>query len=43
VNFEPEAKDTDEWALKNGYISVVPTQCDLTAFDAIDNFTKLLK
>ena len=31
VNFEPEALDTDEWALKNGFISVVPTQADLTA------------
>ena len=24
-------KDTDEWALKEGYISVVPVQFDLTA------------
>ncbi len=24
-------KDTDEWALANGYISIVPTQFDLTA------------
>jgi 5'-nucleotidase len=31
VNFEPESLDTDEWALANGYISVVPTQADLTA------------
>lgn len=31
VNFEPEANDTDEWALANGFISVVPTQVDLTA------------
>jgi len=31
VNFEPESIDTDEWALANGYISVVPTQADLTA------------
>lgn len=31
VNFEPQAKDTDEWALKHGYISVVPTHVDLTA------------
>jgi 5'-nucleotidase len=31
VNFEPESLDTDEWALQNGYISVVPTQSDLTA------------
>lgn len=31
VNFEPESTDTDEWALKNGYISIVPTHADLTA------------
>lgn len=35
VNFEPEATDTDEWALANGYISVVPTQADLTAHNAL--------
>ena len=24
-------KDTDEWALENGYVSLVPAQFDLTA------------
>ncbi len=28
---EDEGEDTDEWALKQGYVSVVPTQFDLTA------------
>lgn len=28
-------KDTDEWALKNGYISIVPVQYDFTAHNAI--------
>jgi len=28
--------DTDIWALENGYISVVPSQHDLTAYGAID-------
>jgi len=28
-------EDTDEWALENGFISVVPTQFDLTAYHAI--------
>lgn len=28
-------EDTDEWALKNGYVSVVPVQFDLTAHHAI--------
>lgn len=28
---DDNGEDTDEWALKNGYVSVVPTQFDLTA------------
>ncbi|MGB0789054.1 MAG: 5'/3'-nucleotidase SurE [Marinirhabdus sp.] len=30
-----KGEDTDEWALKNGYLSVVPVQFDLTAHHAI--------
>lgn len=30
-----KGEDTDEWALSNGYISVVPTQFDLTAHHSI--------
>lgn len=41
VNFEPEAEDTDEWALINGYISVVPTQADLTAHNTLNNLKYL--
>lgn len=36
-NYEPEAQDTDEWALKNGYISIVPTTTDMTAHHFIQN------
>ena len=32
-----KGEDTDEWALKNGYISVVPVQMDLTAHHFIQN------
>ena len=32
VNGEPEATDTDEWALAHGYVSVVPVQADLTDY-----------
>jgi 5'-nucleotidase len=28
---QDHGEDTDEWALKNNYVSVVPCQCDLTA------------
>lgn len=31
---QDKGEDTDEWALKNGYISVVPVQFDLTAYHA---------
>lgn len=32
-----KGEDTDEWALANGYISIVPTQFDLTAHHAIQD------
>ena len=35
-NHEPEATDTDEWALSKGFISIVPTKIDLTAYDALE-------
>jgi 5'-nucleotidase len=35
-NTEPEAADTDEWALKNNYVSVVPTLVDRTCYNAIE-------
>lgn len=34
VNMD-NGEDTDEWALENGYVSVVPVQFDLTAHHAI--------
>jgi len=34
-------KDTDEWALENNYISVVPVQFDLTAHQHLEELTKL--
>lgn len=35
-NHEPEAEQSDEWALANGYVSVVPVQMDMTAHGQID-------
>ncbi|MFO7864356.1 MAG: 5'/3'-nucleotidase SurE [Salinivirgaceae bacterium] len=40
-NFEPEAKDTDEWALMNNYVAVVPIKADFTAYHALEHITKL--
>lgn len=31
VNYEEDKEDTDEWALKHNFISVVPVQFDITA------------
>ena len=35
-NDEPEAEDTDNWALSHGYVAITPTQIDVTAYQAID-------
>jgi len=39
VNYD-QGNDTDEWALKNNYVSVVPVQFDLTAYKGIDFINK---
>lgn len=36
INHEPDATDTDEWALANNYVSVVPVSVDMTAHWYID-------
>jgi 5'-nucleotidase len=36
INHEPESTDTDEWAIHNGYVSVVPVTTDMTAHGFID-------
>lgn len=36
-NREPDAEDTDEWALKNNYTSVVPVKVDFTDHALIKN------
>jgi 5'-nucleotidase len=35
VNFEEGNQETDEWALSNGFISVVPTKSDLTSHESL--------
>ncbi len=41
-NAEPQAEDTDEWALANGYVSVVPVQVDLTAYSQMEQLKTIL-
>ncbi|MEO8086166.1 MAG: 5'/3'-nucleotidase SurE [Bacteroidota bacterium] len=40
INYD-NGEDTDEWALKNGYVSVVPVKFDFTAHHAIPFLNKL--
>lgn len=34
-NDEPDAEDTDNWALRHGYVAITPTQVDVTAYEAL--------
>ncbi len=38
-DLQDKGEDTDEWALSQGYISIVPTQFDLTAHHSIPTIT----
>ena len=42
VNSEPEAEDTDEWALSHGYVSVVPVQVDMTDYEQLKHMKNVL-
>lgn len=35
-NHEPHDENTDEWALANGYATIVPTKVDMTDHDSLD-------
>ncbi|WP_300799359.1 5'/3'-nucleotidase SurE [uncultured Alistipes sp.] len=43
VNGEPEAEDTDGWALSHGYVSVVPVQADMTDYRQLEQLRDLLR
>ena len=43
TNDEPDAEDTDNWALNHGYVAITPTQIDLTAYEAIDMLSDWFK
>ncbi len=40
VNYEEEKTDTDVWAVKNNFVSVVPVQFDMTGYSAISSMQK---
>ena len=39
-NDEPEAVDTDRWALDHGYVAITPTRVDVTAYEAMEELKK---
>ena len=43
VNAEPDAEDTDEWALAHNYVSVVPIQVDMTDYGGLETLRNVLK
>ncbi len=43
VNQEPTAEDTDEWALANGYVAVVPVQVDLTDYARMQYLKRIIQ
>ena len=43
VNDEPEATDTDRWALDNAYVAITPTRIDVTAHEAFEKLKEFEK
>ena len=43
VNAEPQAEDTDEWALSHGWVSVVPVQVDMTDYRRLEELRGVLE
>jgi len=43
TNNEPAATDTDEWALSNGYVAVVPIQPDMTGYAELERLRSCWK
>ena len=42
-NAEPEAEDTDEWALAHKYVAVVPVQVDMTDYRMLKSLDGVIK
>ena len=40
-NLEPEAEDTDYWALDHGYASITPIKLDMTAYEIMAELKSL--
>ena len=42
-NAEPEAEDTDEWAMAHNYVAVVPVQVDMTDYKMLKSLDGVIK
>lgn len=42
TNLEPEATDTDRWALENGFVAITPITFDNTAYGLLETFERIL-
>ena len=42
TNDEPEADDTDNWALRHGYVAVTPTTIDVTAYGMAEKIENII-
>lgn len=42
-NDEPDAEDSDQWAINHGYVAITPTTMDVTAYDMIERLKKETK
>ena len=43
TNDELEADDTDNWALRHGYVAITPTTIDVTAYGMVEKIEKLIQ
>lgn len=43
VNFDHDKEDTDEWALSQNYVSIVPCKYDLTSYEALESISDWTK
>ena len=36
-NDEPDARDSDQWALNHGFVAITPTNLDVTAYEYMEH------
>ena len=42
TNNEPDSEDTDNWALRHGYVAITPTTIDVTAYGMLEKIRNLI-